>query len=50
VVFPLIGNLEDIERVIIKKIIKNEKGNKTAVAKKLGIGRTTLWRKMQKND
>jgi len=45
---PLIGNLEDIERVIIKKIIKNEKGNKTAVAKKLGIGRTTLWRKMRK--
>ena len=47
---PLIGNLEDIERVIIKKIIKNEKGNKTAVAKKLGIGRTTLWRKMRKKD
>jgi len=45
---PLKGNLEDIERVIIEKMIKNEKGNKTAVAKKLGIGRTTLWRKIQK--
>jgi len=47
---PLIGNLEDIERAVIKKIIENEKGNKTAVAKKLGIGRTTLWRKMQGNN
>lgn len=47
---PLTGNLEDIERIIIKKMIKNEKGNKRAVAKKLGIGRTTLWRKMRKND
>jgi len=44
----LTGKLEDIERTIIEKMIKNEKGNKAAVAKKLGIGRTTLWRKMQK--
>jgi len=47
---PLTGNLEDIERVIIEKMIENEKGNKTAVATKLGIGRTTLWRKMKKNN
>ncbi|MBY8982610.1 MAG: hypothetical protein KGD57_06660, partial [Candidatus Lokiarchaeota archaeon] len=46
----LTGKLEDIERVIIEKMIENEKGNKTIVAKKLGIGRTTLWRKMQENN
>ncbi|MCJ7657316.1 MAG: sigma 54-interacting transcriptional regulator [Candidatus Atribacteria bacterium] len=46
----LTGKLEDIERVIIEKMIENEKGNKTIVATKLGIGRTTLWRKMQENN
>jgi transcriptional regulator with PAS, ATPase and Fis domain len=40
------GNLEEIERSIIKRVIQEEKGNKAAVAKRLGIGRTTLWRKL----
>ena len=43
---PFDSKLEDIERFIIQKLIKKEKGNKTLVAKKLGIGRTTLWRKL----
>jgi PAS domain S-box-containing protein len=43
---PLMGNLEEIERSIIKRVIQEEKGNKAAVAKRLGIGRTTLWRKL----
>ena len=46
-------NVEEELKAILeeeKKVIKNEKGNKTGVAKKLGIGRTTLWRKMQNND
>ena len=47
---PLTGKLEDIERVIIEKMIERENGNKALVAKKLGIGRTTLWRKMQEKN
>ncbi len=43
---PLMGNLEEIERSIIKRVIQEEKGNKAAAAKRLGIGRTTLWRKL----
>jgi transcriptional regulator with PAS, ATPase and Fis domain len=44
----LMGNLEGIERNIIKRVIQEEKGNKAATAKRLGIGRTTLWRKLNK--
>lgn len=44
---PLTGNLEEIEKIIIEKIVQEEKGNKVAVAKRLGIGRTTLWRKLK---
>ena len=44
---PLMGNLEEIERNIIKRVIQEEKGNKAATAKRLGIGRTTLWRKLK---
>ena len=40
------GSLEDIEKIIIKEIIREEKGNKAAAAKRLGISRTTLWRKL----
>jgi len=44
--YPLSGNLENIEKNIIKEIINEEKGNKAAAARRLGISRTTLWRKM----
>ncbi|MDD5014118.1 MAG: sigma 54-interacting transcriptional regulator [Atribacterota bacterium] len=44
--YPLDGNLENIEKNIIKEIINEEKGNKVAAARRLGISRTTLWRKM----
>jgi transcriptional regulator with PAS, ATPase and Fis domain len=44
---PLMGNLEEIERNVIKRVIQEEKGNKAAAAKRLGIGRTTLWRKLK---
>jgi len=44
---PLIGKLEEIERNIIKRVIQEEKGNKAIAAKRLGIGRTTLWRKLK---
>jgi len=44
--YPLSGDLENIEKNIIKEIINEEKGNKAAAARRLGISRTTLWRKM----
>ena len=44
--YTLSGNLEDIEKTVIEEVIKEEKGNKAAVARRLGISRTTLWRKM----
>jgi len=44
--YPLSGNLEYIEKTIIRRVINEEGGNKVAAAKRLGISRTTLWRKM----
>ncbi|GAH48232.1 unnamed protein product, partial [marine sediment metagenome] len=44
--YPLSGNLENIEKTIIEEVIKEEKGNKAATARRLGISRTTLWRKL----
>ncbi len=44
---PANETLAAMERIIIDKVIKDEDGNKTAAARRLGIGRTTLWRKMQ---
>lgn len=46
IIVPLNINLEEMERFIIEKVIADEKGNKTAAAKRLGIGRSTLWRKL----
>jgi len=44
--YPLSGNLEDIEKTIIARVMQEERGNKAAVVKRLGISRTTLWRKL----
>ncbi len=41
------GKLEDIERYIIKKVVEEEHNNKMAAARRLGISRTTLWRKLK---
>lgn len=40
--------LEEINLEILKLVMAEEKGNQSAVAKRLGIGRTTLWRMLQK--
>ena len=39
--------LDDIEKIVIKRVINEESGNKLAAADRLGIGRTTLWRKLK---
>ncbi len=38
--------LSEIEREIINKVLKDENMNQTKAAKRLGINRTTLWRKL----
>lgn len=38
------GSLKEIEKRIIKQVIAEEDGNKTEAARRLAIGRTTLWR------
>ena len=43
---PLTGTLEEIELRIIQEIVKEENMNYTKAAKRLGISRSTLWRKL----
>lgn len=41
-------NLEELEKITIEKVIKKNEGNMSKVAQELGIGRTTLYRKLEK--
>ena len=41
-------NLEELEKMTIEKVITANEGNMSKVAKELGIGRTTLYRKLEK--
>ncbi|MBI5097912.1 MAG: sigma 54-interacting transcriptional regulator [Nitrospirae bacterium] len=41
---------EETERLQIKALLKKYNGNKTKVAKDLGLSRTTLWRKFRKHN
>lgn len=43
----LSGTLEEIELSIIKAVLREEDGNMSKAAKRLGIGRSTLWRKLR---
>ena len=43
---PVDESLENMEKYIIQWMIEKENGNKALVAKRLGIGRSTLWRKL----
>lgn len=45
-VLDLSGTLEEIERRIIEQVLRDENMNQSATAKRLGIGRSTLWRKL----
>jgi len=42
----LTGTLDEIERRIITRVLREENMNQSAAAKRLGIGRSTLWRKL----
>lgn len=41
-------NLEELEKITIEEVIRQHDGNMSKVAKALGIGRTTLYRKLEK--
>jgi DNA-binding NtrC family response regulator len=43
-------NLDEIERTIITKVLKQYQGNITQAANELGITRTSLYRRMEKYD
>jgi two-component system response regulator HydG len=43
-----VTSLEDMEREAISAAIEKYEGNMSKVAKELGLGRTTLYRKMAK--
>ena len=36
--------LNELNKEIIRRVLEEEGGNQTATARRLGIGRTTLWR------
>ncbi len=43
-------NLEDVEKSIINKVLKQHQGNITQAASDLGLTRTSLYRRMEKYD
>ncbi|WP_172840486.1 sigma-54-dependent Fis family transcriptional regulator [Virgibacillus phasianinus] len=44
---PLNGTLEEIEQAVIKQVLQEEGNNQSNAAKRLGINRSTLWRKLK---
>jgi transcriptional regulator with PAS, ATPase and Fis domain len=42
------GTLEEMEKTAIKGMLKRCRGNRTLAARRLGIGRSSLWRKIKK--
>jgi len=44
----MLGSLEDIEKEAIVDMLRRCKGNRSLTARRLGIGRSSLWRKLKK--
>ena len=44
------GPLGEMTREIVKVVLSQCGGNQTLAAKRLGIGRTTLWRYLNETD
>jgi len=42
-------NLDDIEKTVIEKVLKQNQGNVTQAASQLGLTRTSLYRRMEKH-
>ena len=43
-------NLDEVEKIIILKVLKKHRGNISNAAKELGLTRTSLYRRMEKHD
>ena len=43
-------NLEEVEKIIVLKVLKKHRGNISNAAKELGLTRTSLYRRMEKYD
>jgi len=43
-------NLDEVEKMIIQKVMKKHRGNISNAAKELGLTRTSLYRRMEKHD
>ena len=41
-------NLEDVERVVIERVLRKHQGNVSHAARELGLTRTSLYRRMEK--
>jgi PAS domain S-box-containing protein len=46
-ILPLDKSLAEMEKLIIRRVVQEEHGDKIAGAERLHIGRTTLWRKLK---
>lgn len=44
----MVGSLDDVEKAVIAETLKKYKGNRSKAARRLGIGRSSLWRKIKK--
>lgn len=44
---PLTGTLKELEHEIIQRVMEEEGNNQSKAARRLGINRSTLWRKLQ---
>lgn len=47
--FSTHGTLDEITHAVVLRVLKEENMNKTRAAERLGIGRTTLWRILQRD-
>jgi transcriptional regulator of acetoin/glycerol metabolism len=45
---PVSYNIQDVEKAAIEKAIRKHNGNLSQAAQELGMGRSTLYRKMKK--
>lgn len=41
-------NLEEVERVVIERVLRKHQGNVSHAARELGLTRTSLYRRMEK--
>ncbi len=44
----MLGSLDEVEKAVITETLKKCNGNRSQAARRLGIGRSSLWRKMKK--